>query len=159
MHVVLGAVLDVLATALGQLGGAGRRLSDATLWRGPDLSRWTIASAVAAFVPLVPLTVAVGRFAVAAWRLAEDPMFWFIGLLVGIPAAVMAVAVLVLATTAAMWTAAALLGGRLHARLYGAVYGISGVLIGAFFVMGGVTHHGLAMAGTSAVFLALLSRR
>lgn len=117
-------------------------------------------AAVAVFAPVVPFGVAAVRLAVAAFRLADDPMLFLFGLLLALPAAIFALALFGASVAAALWMAAALLGGRRYAATYAAGYAVLWAGLAFFFLTMGLDAYGWwLLAGAGVTALALAARR
>lgn len=156
-------LFDALAGAF--VGGRGRRPSrprafDPALWQGADVSVWTVVAALAVFAPVVPFGVAAVRLAVAAFELADDPMLFLFGILLAVPVAIFALAIFGASVAAALWMAAALLGGRRYAATYAAGFAALWAGLALFFLTSGLDRYGWWILGGAAVTaLALAARR
>lgn len=156
-------LLDVLAGAFPGGRGRGRRRPrafDPALWQGPGVSVGSVIAAVAVFAPVVPFGVAAVRLAVAAFRLADDPMLFLFGLLLAIPAAIFALALFGASVAGALWMAAALLGGRRYADVYVGAHAVLWAGLAFFFLTVGLDVYGWwLLAGAGVTALALAARR
>lgn len=155
-------LFDALAGAF--VGGRGRRRSrprafDPALWQGADVSPWTVVAAVAVFAPVLPFGVAAARLAVAAFKLADDPMLFLFGILLAVPVAIFALAIFGASVAASLWIAAALLGGRRYAATYAVGYAVLWAGLALSFLTVDLAAYGWwILAGAAATALTLAAR-